>query len=62
MRRGLCEVSVRYKKPMVARVGFEPTYGKPGQIYSLLLLTAQPPGHYRLRTSERGNYSTHEAR
>jgi hypothetical protein len=27
---------------MVLGVGFEPTYGKPRQIYSLLLLTVQP--------------------
>ena len=38
---------------MVLGVGFEPTYGKPGQIYSLLLLTAQPPQHYRLQIQER---------
>src|SRR4051812_42560129 len=29
--------------PMVDRAGFEPAYGKPGQIYSLLPLTTRPP-------------------
>lgn len=38
---------------MVLGVGFEPTYGKPGQIYSLLLLTAQPPQHYQLMKRNR---------
>ena len=28
---------------MVERAGFEPAYGKPGQIYSLLPLTTRPP-------------------
>ena len=28
---------------MVDRAGFEPAYGKPGQIYSLLPLTTRPP-------------------
>ncbi len=28
---------------MVERTGFEPVYGKPGQIYSLLPLTTRPP-------------------
>ena len=30
---------------MVDRAGFEPAYGKPGQIYSLLPLTTRPPLH-----------------
>jgi hypothetical protein len=30
---------------MVVRAGFEPAYGKPGQIYSLLPLTTRPPHH-----------------
>ena len=30
-------------KGMVDRAGFEPAYGKPGQIYSLLPLTTRPP-------------------
>ena len=30
---------------MVERAGFEPAYGKPGQIYSLLPLTTRPPLH-----------------
>src|SRR3546814_5503652 len=33
---------------MVDRAGFEPAYGKPGQIYSLLPLTTRPPVHGRL--------------
>src|SRR3712207_422548 len=28
---------------VVERTGFEPVYGKPGQIYSLLPLTTRPP-------------------
>ena len=31
------------KKKLVDRAGFEPAYGKPGQIYSLLPLTTRPP-------------------
>ncbi len=30
---------------LVDRAGFEPAYGKPGQIYSLLPLTTRPPVH-----------------
>ena len=32
---------------VVDRDGFEPPYGKPGQIYSLLPLTTRPPVHWR---------------
>ena len=37
----LCVRSATYL--MVDRAGFEPAYGKPGQIYSLLPLTTRPP-------------------
>jgi len=32
-----------YARSLVDRAGFEPAYGKPGQIYSLLPLTTRPP-------------------
>ena len=31
------------QETVVDRAGFEPAYGKPGQIYSLLPLTTRPP-------------------
>src|SRR3954468_933131 len=33
----------RLGQALVDRAGFEPAYGKPGQIYSLLPLTTRPP-------------------
>ena len=34
---------IRARAKLVERTGFEPVYGKPGQIYSLLPLTTRPP-------------------
>src|SRR3546814_5625090 len=42
---------------VVDRAGFEPAYGKPGQIYSLLPLTTRPPVH-GVRVGKRFNGET----
>src|SRR3546814_13542022 len=42
---------------VVDRAGFEPAYGKPGQIYSLLPLTTRPPVH-GVRVGKRSNGET----
>ena len=38
-----CRAPRPLRAPVVDRAGFEPAYGKPGQIYSLLPLTTRPP-------------------
>src|SRR3546814_15364298 len=42
---------------LLERAGFEPAYGKPGKIYSLLPLTTRPPVH-GVRVGKRSNGET----